>query len=81
MNVTVDELMAKIGYLTVLNDKKDARIAQLEADLAEQERRACGQCGSLHWTSSDGLTGACQECGTTGPLVAVSGGGQDSQTG
>lgn len=35
MNVTVDQLLAKIGQLTILNDAKDARIAELQAELAE----------------------------------------------
>lgn len=34
-------------------------------------RFACGNCGSFRWSSSDGLTCACGDCGQTGPLVEV----------
>ena len=35
MEVTVDQLLAKIGQLVVMLDAKDARIAELEAKLTQ----------------------------------------------
>lgn len=38
MDITVDQLLAKIGYLTVLLDGANQQIAALEAALTEERR-------------------------------------------